>query len=144
MKGHPVPVKYPLEKHRPPLLRLLWAMPPLVHDIVRVLTRGGRVVNRHPITADGMRAHQLTFEWWDDGLLCYPLRIRALEWTIKRLGVWTRYRDALGVGGGLAIAPERQQILGVPFGRRLRAVWCVLSCCDRAHAIGPPIHKDAP
>lgn len=65
MKGYPVPVEYPLKKERPLLLWLLWVMPPAIHEIVRTLTRGGRVVNRHPIAADGMRAHQLTFEWWN-------------------------------------------------------------------------------
>lgn len=63
-KGYPVPVSYPLKPHRPLLLWLLWAMPPIAHEIVKVLTRGGRVVNRHPADADGMRAYQLSFEWW--------------------------------------------------------------------------------
>lgn len=150
MKGYPVPVKYPLEKDRPPLLWLLWVMPPIVHEVVKELTRGGRVVNRHPVTSDGMRAYQLTFEWWADSSadlrIRYSLRwhlILALEWMIKVAGLWPRYKDALGFYGDFpsSVPLLRQVIMGVDWRRRLQALWCVVSCCSRLHNISRPIHK---
>lgn len=66
----------------------------------------------------------------------YLWRIRALEWVIKRLGLWMRYRQALGFSGPpLDIPLARRTILGVPFRRRVRALWCVLSRCEREHTI---------
>lgn len=64
--GYSVPVEWPIKKDRPLHLWLLWAMPPIVHEIIKALTHGGRVVNRHPLKADGMRAYQLSFEYWQD------------------------------------------------------------------------------
>lgn len=66
----------------------------------------------------------------------YLWRIRALEYVIKWLGLWGRYRVALGFDGPpLTIPIKRQVILGVPFRRRVRAVWCVLTKCRREHGI---------
>ena len=79
----------------------------------------------------------------------YPIRwhlILAMERVIKCCGLWMRYRHALGF---YAYGPElnhiplfRQIIGGVPYRRRMRALWCTVSRCERAHSISPPIHKD--
>lgn len=72
----------------------------------------------------------------------YLWRIRALEYAIKCLGLWERYRVALGFDGPpLDIPIKRQVILGVPFRRRVRAAWCVLTGCRRKHRI-MTIHTD--
>lgn len=67
----------------------------------------------------------------------YLWLIRVLEWAIKRLGLWMRYEMALGFKGGLLIdvPVARRTILGVPFRRRVHALWCVLSGCEREHMI---------
>lgn len=72
----------------------------------------------------------------------YSWDIRLMEWAIKRAGLWERYRSALGFIGPPLRMPIRHQVfLGVPFRRRIQALWCVVSGCARPHGICPAHHE---
>ena len=63
--------------------------------------------------------------------IVYRWRIRLLERTVKRLGLWDRYCAALGFPGPVDVPLARHVILGVPFRRRIRAAWRVVMNKDR-------------
>lgn len=77
-------------------------------------------------------------------MIRYSRRICLMEWAIKRASLWWRYRTALGFDGPPLTMPIKHQVfLGVPFRRRVQALWCVLSGCPRTHGIGT-VHRDMP
>ena len=63
--------------------------------------------------------------------IVYSRRIRFLEWAVKRLGLWDRYRAVLGFPGLVNVPLARHVILGVPVRCRIRAAWCVVLNKDR-------------
>lgn len=55
----------------------------------------------------------------------YSRKTRALEWVVKRLGLWQPYTTALGFPDPSGVPEDREVILGVPFRRRVVIAWQV-------------------